>query len=236
MPSVTSLSIKLNNPRLDLTMGGKGEVGNRVVSKLFDSASPSHSHQKLKRLRIERMSFKTAGSTLPTMLPLDDLEHLFLFSCSHTDRLCENISHLNLRLKSYCDLRAHKTSYPGAYDTFLKSLQSLHKLRLSCDGVDVDDWHPCDWPALLPHASELRCLDLRDSDPSLPFLAATRGSLTGFRSFCMTASHLQQLSINGPSLREETWDMPRGLDAFLVSQYLRFLYGTTRLTCQNRNV
>lgn len=236
MLSVTSLSLKLSNSRLDQTMGGKGDVAQRVVAKIFGSAKPSHPHLKLKRLRIENMSFKTSGSTLPTVLPPDDLEHLFLFACVYTDRLCENISHFKLRLKSFCDLRAHKTCYSGAYDTFLKSLQPLHKLRLSCSGINKEKWSACNWSSILPHANALRCLDLRDSDQSLPFLAATRGSLTGFRSFCMTATHLQHLSINGPSLREETWDMPRGLDAFLVSQRYQTLYDTMWLTYQYRNV
>ena len=233
---VTSLSLKFSISRLDQTMGGKGEVAEKIVAKIFGSADPSCPHRKLKRLRIEDMSFKTSGSTLPTVLPLDDLEHLFLSRCAHTDRLCESISHLKLRLKTFCDLRAYKTSYSGAYDTFLKSLQPLHKLRISYDGIETDKQSACDWSSILPHANELRCLDLRDSDQSLPFLATTRGSLAGFLSFCTNALHLQQLSINGPSLREETWDMPRGLDAFLVSQCFQALYDTMWLTYQCRNV
>jgi len=236
MLSVTSLSLKLSDSRLDQYLGSKREAAEKVVARIFGSANSSHPHRKLKRLRIENMSFNTSGSTLPTVLPLDNLEHLFLFRCGHTDRLCENISHLKLRLKSFCDLRAYGTSHSGAYDTFLKSLQPLHKLRISYNEVKTDKQSACDWSSILPHADELRCLDLRDSDQSLPFLAATRGSLTGFLSFCMNASHLQQLSINGPSLREETWDMPRGLDAFLVSQCFQALYDTMWLTCQYRNV
>jgi len=219
MPSVTSLSIKLSSARLDRTIGGKCETGRKIIVKIFDSTNASRPHQKLKRLRIERMSFKSAGFILPTVLPLDELEHLHLFRCRYTNRLCESLSQLKLRLKSYCDLRAYNVSNPGAYDTSMRSIQPLRKLRLSCDQADSTGWDSCDWASFLPHANELRCLDLRDNDPARPLFATTRRSLAGFRSFCANASHIQQLSINGPSLQENQWDMPRGMDAFLVSCY-----------------
>lgn len=220
MPLVTSLSIKLSRACLDRTMGGKGETGRAVVNKIFGSANPSDRRLKLKRLRIEWMSFKSAGIILPTLLPLEKLEHLHLFKCRYTSRLFESLTELKLRLVSVCDQRAYSNGPSlNILDVFLKSMQpQLRKLRLSRDCRSNGGFKTCDWPSLVPHAHELRCLELDDWKPGTQnaLFSETRRSLSGFSEFCDGASQLQQLSMNSPGLEEVYWDKRDGLQDFLV--------------------
>lgn len=219
MPLVTTVAITLSDFWLDHTMGGKGETGRQVINKIFSSANTNPNRLKVKILRIEGMSLKSAGVTLPTVLSLEGLEQLHLFLCRYTSRLCESLAELKLRLKMFCDQRAYNTPNPGTLDAFLTSLQYLRVLRLSRDWRSLDNYELCDWPSLLPCAHELRSLDLDEHDPGpdgVLFLD-TRRSLPGFQSFCDRASQLQQLSMRSPGLEKIHWDAAHGLKAVLVS-------------------
>jgi hypothetical protein len=200
-------------------MGDKGETGRKVINKVFSSANTNHNRLKVKILRIEGMSLKSAGVTLPTVLSFEGLEQLHLFRCRYTSRLCETLAELKLGLKVFCDQLAYNTPNPGTVDAFLASLRYLRVLRLSRDWRSLEDYELCDWPSLLPCAHELRSLDLDEYDPGpdgVLFLD-TRRSLPGFQTFCDRASQLQQLSMRSPGLEKIHWDATHGLKAVLVS-------------------
>lgn len=206
MPLVTTVAITLSNGWLDHTMGDQGETGRKVINKVFSSANTIQNRLKVRILRIEGMSLKSAGVTLPTVLPLEGLEQLHLFSCRYTSRLCASLAGLKLHLKVLCDQRAYNEPSPGTVDAFLTSLRWLRVLRLSRDWRSTSDFEPCDWPSLLPCAHELRSLDLDEHDPGpdgILFLD-TRRSLPGFKTFCDRASQLQQLSMRSPGLEKST--------------------------------
>jgi hypothetical protein len=223
MPLVKNMTITLNDDRLDGTMGGKGETGRGVIDKIFGSPDTSHARAKIRNLRLEGMSLKSAAVILPALLPLDELEHLHLLRCRYTSRFCESLAELNLCLKAFCDQQAYNVRSPGTMDAFLNSLRCLRTLRLSRDWRSSSDFESCDWPSLLPCASELLSLDLDDHEPGpdgVLFLD-TRRSLPGFRVFCDRASQLQQLAMRSPGLEETHWNAPHGLKAFLVKLTLR---------------
>jgi hypothetical protein len=219
MPLVTTVAITLSNEWLDHTMGGKGETGCKVINKVFSSANTINNRPKLKVLRIEGMSLKSAGVSLPTILPLEGLQQLHLFRCRYTSRLCESLTELKLRLKVFCDQRAYNTPSPGTVDAFLSSLRYLRVARLSRDWRSLSDFEPCDWPSLLPCANELRTLDLDEHKPGPDgvLFQDTRRSLPGFQTFCGRASQLQQLSMRSPGLEKNHWGAAHGLEAILVS-------------------
>lgn len=219
MPLVTSVGITLSSAWLDHTMGDQSEVGCKVLNKIFGPSDTSHDRLKVRVLRIQGISFRSAGVVLPTVLPLETLEHLHLFSCKYTSRLCESLAKLQLHLKVFCDQRAYNPPRPGTVDAFLKSLRCLRVLRLSRDWRSLSDFEPCDWPSLLPCAHELRSLDLNEykPGPDAVLFLDTRRSLPGFQTFCDRASQLQQLSMRSPGLEKTYWGANHGLDAVLAS-------------------
>ena len=219
MPLVTNVSITLSNASLDHKMGDQREAGCKVLNKIFGSTNTSHGRLQVRVLRIQGISFRSAGAVLPTVLPLEGLEQLHLFSCKYTSRLCESLAELKLHLKVFCDQRAYNPPRPGTVDAFLKSLGHLRILRLSRDWRSLSDFESCDWPSLLPCAHELRMLDLNEHKPGpdgVLFLD-TRRSLPGFQTFCDRASQLQQLSMRSPGLEKFHWDATHGLEAVLES-------------------
>ena len=226
MLSLTKVAITLNGTWLDPTTGNKSEVGRYVIHKIFGSPNTSRSRLKLRVLCIDGMSLKSAGVLLPTVLPLENLEHLHLFRCKFTGRLYEGLTELKLRLKSFRDQRANNKPSSGIVDSFLASLRSLRNLRLSINGRYSIDYEPCDWPSLLLHAHELRSLDLDDYKPGPGgvLFVDTRRSLSGFQAFCDRASQLQQLSTRSPGLEATHQNLPHGLNAFLVRFECRSSY------------
>lgn len=216
MTSLTSLSIKLECDLLDHSMGCRCATGQEVVNTLFGAGYATSPRARLRRLRIESMSFRYAGAILPTVLPLDQLEYLHLLSCSRTDRLYESLSQLDLTLQSFCD-EHYSSVHGGAMVSFLRSLAPLEKLRVTRN-VRTDGHEESAWSEIMPHASKLRCLEVGDHEP--PTDASffnTRRTLPEFWAFCRTASNLEQLSMLGPQIESTTWDSARGLNVFLVS-------------------
>lgn len=213
MPLLTELDIKHTpvHPPEDAS-----EAGRRVINDLFDPTSASRRHQKFKRLRIEDMSFEVAGAILPTVLPLGNLEHLHLIRCRYTNRLCESIAQLQLCLRSFHNQSSHEDPRTGVMDAFVKSLRDLRGLRLSRRSFGTGGYETCDFASLLPHAHELRYLELDDYEPWEEVFTNTRRSLTDFSTFCSRASQLQQLALQSPSLAEVNWKAPHGLQDFLV--------------------
>jgi hypothetical protein len=216
MPSVTSLSITLSTPYLGNFGGDKSAAGREVISALFGPDYATQPHAKLKRLRITSISFQSAGTILPTVVPLDQLEHLHLSQCQDTEPLYESLSQLNLSMKSFCDM-SNNSLGREAMRAFLKLLSPVQKLRAS-DELYMHGGDRFDWSTLVSHAPELRFLEVADcrSDPDEPFMDE-KTTLPAFRTFCSHASRLQQLSMIGPSIEPETWDCTLGLNAFLVS-------------------
>jgi hypothetical protein len=185
---------------------------------MFDSPDTSHIRLKLRTLCVDGMCLKSAGTILPAMLSLEELEQLHLFRCHYTSRLCESLAKLQLRLDSFRDQRAINRPSAGSLDIFFQSLRSLRNLRLSLHGQHINDPELCDWPSPLPPAHELRSPDLDDFKPGPEgvLFVDTRRSLSGFQVFCDRASQLQQLSMGSPGLEERHWNAPHGLNAFLV--------------------
>ena len=219
MPLVTNVALTLCNKCLDHTNGDQSEAGCKVLNKIFGSSKTNHDRLKVRVLRIEGLSFKSAGVVLPSILPLEGLEQLYLFNCRYTSRLCESLAELSLHLKVFCDQHAYNTPRLATVDTFLKSLRYLRVLRLSRDWRSLSDFEPCDWPSLFPCAPELRSLDLNEHKhgPDGLLFLNTRRSLPGFQTFCDRASQLQQLSMRSPGLEKNHWGAAHGLEAVLVS-------------------
>jgi hypothetical protein len=217
MSSVTSLSITLKAPALDSSMGNAYSAGREVINTLFPPDYATHPRAKLKRLRIASMSFHSAGTILPTVIPLNELKHLHLLKCADTERLYESLAQLTLTLLSFCDERCASLD-EGAMDTFLKSLAPLQKLRIISQ-ISAVGFEKFAWSTLLPHAPELRCLEVGDYRPrnSESFME-TRRTVPAFQTLCDRTSGLQYLSMLGPAIERYDWKSTCGLDAFLVSQ------------------
>lgn len=215
MPSGKDLTIKFNEAYSGHSIVEEGEIGCKVIEKIFGSTIAGHRHQ-IKSLRIEAMSFRTAGVILPTILPFENLEHLKLINCKYTDRLCASITPLELCLRSFQNQRAHCGRQEGAIDAFVKSLRPLRKLRLSSGWSSKNSFGMCDWSSLIPHAHELNCLDLDDYEPIIVAFSGTGRPLLDFDRFCSRASKLQQLSIKSPDLSTRHWKDAQGLQALLV--------------------
>lgn len=217
MPSITSLTIQLRSDRDVYSMGDIHEVGKMIVNTLFNAGNSTRVRHcpNLRLLRIQNLSFRYAGAILPTVLALESLEHLHLLQCQHTNRFCESLSRLGLNLQSFCDRCSDNPPYPGAVDTFIRSLAPLRKFRIM-SRPDRLEYEVCDWTALISHAPKLRCLELYDYHPFKPFLK-TKRKLHDFKAFCESASQLQQLAMQGPRIEKYTWMVSHGLHAFLVS-------------------
>lgn len=216
MPLLTDLSITLSAHRSQLGIGGEGEAGRRVINDTFDPTTAARRGQKLKRLRIKNMSFEFTGAILPTVLSLGHLEHLHLISCTFTNHLCESIAQLQLCLRSFHNQSSHEEPRTGMMDAFVQSLRLLREFRLSRRSWGPGGFETCDFASLLRHADELRFLELDDYESMGDVFSNTRRSLTDFSIFCTRASELQQLSLQSPSLAEEDWKDPHGLQDFLV--------------------
>jgi hypothetical protein len=201
---------------MDFGSGRGQEAGRHVINTLFSSKNVTLTGLKLRRLRIRRMSFRDAGTILPTVLPCDGLVHLHLLSCSHTDRLYESLSQLKLSLRSFCD-EGHDAHREEIHAIFLKSLPPLQTLRLTGFYRSAATDHDGSlWPAIVSHASSLRCLEIGE-------FCFNRSSITSkskipkyFGEFCTSASNLQQLSIAGPETERSAWARTGGLHALLV--------------------
>lgn len=213
---VTSLAIELNNDALDYDIGRRGEAGREVVNALFASSKAAHCGLKLRRLHIHRMSFFHAGAILPTVLQCNALEHLHLHQCSHTDRLCESLSQLNLTLRSLVD-EGHDAQREDAHAIFLKSLSPLQSLHLTGSYHAATKGHEeFPWPTIVSHASSLKCLEIKELFLGHRNTASNNKIPLSFDAFCASASNLQQLSMAGPEFEKVTWASTDGLFAFLV--------------------
>jgi hypothetical protein len=210
---------------LDGSMGLSCETSQKVLDTLFATGYDTSPRAKLKSLRITSMSFQSAGAILPTVVSLNELEHLQVLYCQHTDRLYESLSQLNLTLKSLCEETFSTPPDDGApLKTILRSLAPLQKLRIVRDYTDQDSGDFV-WSSLITHAPELRCLQLGNFLPNheRPFVNE-RMTFPSFQAFCSLASRLQQLSMLGPAIEQETWASDSALDAFLVSSNRSPLY------------
>lgn len=212
---VKVLEIELSDKRLGVDSGSAREVGREVVNTLFASTNTVHPVPKLQLLRIRSMSFSEAGTILATVLPCNELRHLHLLYCSHTDRLCESLSRLKLNLQSFCDAGCG-TDHEDAHTIFLKSLSCLQTLRLTGyhrAARSHHEGHP--WPMIIFQASSLRCLEI-DLECGDSNTANEPKILRSFAAFCASASNLQQLSVAGPEIERSTWKSVHGLCALLV--------------------
>jgi hypothetical protein len=160
MTSVTSLSITLSTPYLGNDRGDRCAAGREVISALFGLDYATQPHAKLKRLRITSISFQSAGEILPTVVSLDQLEHLHLSQCQDTEPLYESLSQLNLSMKSFCDM-SNNSLGREAMRAFLKLLSPVQKLRAS-DELYMHGGDRFDWSTLVSHAPELRFLEVAD--------------------------------------------------------------------------
>lgn len=216
--SVTNLSIELNNDALDYGIGRRGEAGREIVNTLFASSKAAHHGLKLRRLRIRRMSFFDAGTTLPTVLQCDTLEHLHLRQCGHADRLCESLSQLNLTLRSFTD-EGHDVQREDAHAMFLKSLSPLQSLHLTgLYHAATKGYEGFPWPMMINHAPSLRCLEIKELFPDHIATTSNNEIPLSFEAFCASASNLQQLSMAGPEIEKDTWASADGLRALLVGR------------------
>lgn len=217
MPVVINLAIKLKVAYADRLNGVVGEVSRKVIHTIFKPANMTQRRQNLKRLRVEGMSFELASVDSAFLHQLERLENLHLIDCRYTNRLCAELCQLKLGLRSFRNQRGHiEGGSTDVLKTFIKSLRLLRDLRLSCSWQHTVASGMCDYLSLVPHAHELRCLYLENDDVRRVAPAITEESLSDFHAFCSHASELQQLSIEGPCLREEDWNTPLGLQTFLV--------------------
>jgi hypothetical protein len=226
---VTVLEIELSNEKLSFGSSGAGQVGREVVNTLFESNNAAHQVPKLQVLRIRHMSFSKAGTILPTVLTCNELRHLHLLSCSHTDRLCESLSQIKLNLQSFCDM-GYGAHCEDAHTIFLKSLSCLQTLRFTGYYRATSSRHgEYPWPMITSQAPSLRCLEIdlvsRDSGTS-----NEPKILRSFAAFCASASNLQQLSIAGPEIERSTWSSAHGLLALLVGRGRPIYYQESVLT------
>jgi hypothetical protein len=130
MTSVTSLAVTLKARHFGGIRGGASETGREVVTTLFPPANANPLRVKLRRIRIESMSFRLAGVILPNVVPLDSLKHLYLLRYSDTDHLCESLSRLSLALESFCDERSTSPGQ-GKMEAFITSLGPLQEFRVT---------------------------------------------------------------------------------------------------------
>lgn len=220
-----SLSIVLENDRLDFSAKDSAAAGLAIITSLLGTSNTSRSCPSLKSLHIQSLSFKSIGAILPTVLTLDHLEDLRLIKCLDTNRFYETLSLVKPPLNTFTDERSSNSPFHVTTNTLLRSLAPLRKLRISVER-NTKVGETLKWSSLLQHASRIEVLEINDwkidpdgllEDTTLPALDA----------FCKDASRLQQLSIQGPELDEYSkssyW--AQRAKVFLVSNAANLLHG-----------
>lgn len=229
---IESLAIECSSETLDDGHERKA-TGLAVVNRLFGYSNAARRCPKLKCLRVEGLCLESSGVVLPTLLDIERLEHLQLAKCFHSNRLCEVLAQMRLRLKSFSDEVSCNDPVEGSTGVFLTSVGPLEKLRITSH-PDTREFQAFSWNALMPHATKLRLLELNDWMPFSNPLDGENRTIAEFKSFCELAPQLQQLAIEGTCTDPFTWAKPHGLEGMLVRMCNGLLFRSAFLTFDYR--
>lgn len=196
---------------LDLDFGasqreGSGECcedGKLFFSKLLSQETTTHQLPKLKTLRVANVCLMSAGNLLPTLLKLENLEHLQLIICLDVYPLLQSLGSLHLSLSSLCIEDCKTDSWDSDYgvDDFIRSLQSLKRIMLRFYGVAASDVF--DWSSLRQHATSIECLRIEDTDVSN---GPPDQPIYGAQPF-IRAPNLEQLALSSLDIEDGEWQL-----------------------------
>jgi hypothetical protein len=186
---------------------------------IFPSTPLAGGPRRLKSLRIECFSFESGGTVFFDFVKFEDLEELQLFFCRDYGNLLLELTHLPLKLKSFCidEQDTRDVQFDDNTNIFLRSLKSLERISLALDPDGGYPEVPLDWRALETHASTLKYL--RVETQVLNPLFPTKDCIQAFERLCDKAANLEQLAISGLSRYGGYCDDPDGklgLPHFLV--------------------
>jgi hypothetical protein len=165
---------------------------------IFHSTPLAGGPRNLKSLRVECFYFEDGGTTLFNMVRFKELVELQIFYCKDYGCLLLELTHLPLKLRSFCidEQDTCEVQFDDNTKIFLRSLKRpLERISLALDPDLSCNDIVLDLSALEAHASTLRYL--RVEIHTLQSLFPTEGSITAFERFCDSAVNLEQLAISG---------------------------------------
>jgi hypothetical protein len=171
--------------------------------------------RRLKSLRLRCFVFENGGTTLFDVVRFEDLEELQPFFCKSYGSLLLELTHLPLKLKSFCideqdtlDIQCDDNT-----NVFLRSLKPLERISLALDSDLGSPDTKLDWRAVEAHASRLKYLRVETYIHESLF--PTEDSIAAFERLCKGADNLRQLAISGLT-RYDDPEGNLGMSRFLV--------------------